>query len=191
MPPATPPFLPRPLSNDSPSLLALLAGSLFASMDPSLDAPRAPPSAPLVMKNQLQTMEQELHSLREAQVKQLEAKIRDLEAQLMEYSRRYSKLKVRHAAASDLFRHRCLTLLLIFFDTACFLSFSTPLSYPQRACRSTLSTTSISITTLRARPLPPSTKTLGSLRLFHRHLSPPPHPPLLSLCMQHVFVDGT
>jgi hypothetical protein len=39
-------------------------------------------------------MEHELHSLREAQVKQLEAKIKDLESQLLEFSRRYSKLKV-------------------------------------------------------------------------------------------------
>jgi hypothetical protein len=50
--------------------------------------------APLVLKNQLQTMEQDLQSLREAQVRQLEAKIKDLESQLLEYSRRYSKLKV-------------------------------------------------------------------------------------------------
>ncbi len=64
-------------------------------MDLVQDAAPPPPSAPIVIKNQLQTMEQELQSLREAQVKQLEAKIRDLESQLLEYSRRYSKLKVR------------------------------------------------------------------------------------------------
>jgi predicted RNase H-like nuclease (RuvC/YqgF family) len=52
------------------------------------------PPAPIILKNQLQTMEHELHSLREAQVKQLEAKIKDLESQLLEFSRRYSKLKV-------------------------------------------------------------------------------------------------
>ena len=48
-------------------------------------------TAPIVIRNQLQTMEQELQSLREAQVKQLEAKIKDLESQLLEYSRRCCK----------------------------------------------------------------------------------------------------
>jgi uncharacterized protein YlxW (UPF0749 family) len=50
-----------------------------------------PATAPIVIRNQLQTMEHELQSLREAQVKQLEAKIRDLEAQLLEYSRRHGQ----------------------------------------------------------------------------------------------------
>jgi predicted RNase H-like nuclease (RuvC/YqgF family) len=68
-------------------------------MDHPQDGAASPqPPAPIVIKNQLQTMELELHSLREAQVKQLEAKIKDLESQLLEYSRRYSKLKVRCAS---------------------------------------------------------------------------------------------
>jgi hypothetical protein len=67
----------------------------LSNMSHSHDGAAQPCPAPIVLKNQLQTMEHDLQSLREAQVRQLEAKIKDLESQLLEYSRRYSKLKVR------------------------------------------------------------------------------------------------